>query len=285
VVIPALNEAGYLRATLTQLQATLPSDSEIVVVDDGSQDGSAEIAASFAGSGVELLRTDGLGAARARNYGARRARGELIVFSDAHVELRQGWHAPLAAALREERVGAVAPAIAALGQPERTGYGYSVSGPKLDTTWLGRRGARPYSVPLVSGCFVALRRATFEAIGGFDNSMIGWGWEDTELSMRLWLLGYDVRVAPEVTVAHLFRSKHPYAVSWTGVLHNLLRLALAHFNAARLTRAIEAIKSHADFAAALALVSDGNIWAQRAKLAASRVHDDDWFFHRFGLAC
>ena len=45
-----------------------------------------------------------------------------------------------------------------------------------------------------------MRRHVFEAVGGFDGGMTGWGWEDQEISLRLWLLGYELRLVPEVTV-------------------------------------------------------------------------------------
>ena len=77
VVVPALNESTHLRGTVTQLQATLPARSEILVVDDGSMDGCADFLTTAA-AGMTLLRPARLGAARARNWGLNMPGGRLL---------------------------------------------------------------------------------------------------------------------------------------------------------------------------------------------------------------
>jgi GT2 family glycosyltransferase len=284
VVVPTLNEMQYLAATLTQLHATLPRDSEVVVVDDGSTDGSDAITKEFVPRGVRLLRTYNLGAAGARNHGARRTTGDVIVFADAHVDVPSGWYEPLIDVLHQTGVGGVAPAVASMGRPDQKGFGYCLTGPTLDTAWLGQQATHAYPVPLLSSCFMALRRDVFEQVGGFDGSMVRWGMEDTELSLRLWLMGYTLMVVPQVEVAHLFRESHPYSVDWTTVLYNSLRMVFAHFSPRRIARVIGMLKQHSNFADALALCMDSDIWTKRAQLAARRVHHDDWYFERFGIA-
>jgi glycosyltransferase involved in cell wall biosynthesis len=235
IVIPALNEGAYLRRTVELLTATLPPESEIVVVDNGSIDGGADFL-DQAQEQCRLIRTPRLGAASARNWGAWHSTGDLIVFADAHVEVSHGWWLPLIEALRQPQVGAVAPVISALGNPDQRGYGYRWRGPDLDMSveWLGSQGAAPYPVPFLSSCFLAIRRDTFTSIGGFDSGLLRWGSEDSELSLRLWLLGYEQLIVPQVQVAHLFRTKQPYEVEWVDVLHNMLRMAFAHFSTDRL---------------------------------------------------
>jgi GT2 family glycosyltransferase len=285
VVIPVLNEAEHVRRTIERLFATLPADSEIIVVDDGSVDDSVDYVKSIDDAPVRLLHTYDLGVAGARNYGARHAAGEVIVFADAHVETPPGWCKPLLAALEDPHTALVAPAITALGDTQNVGFGLRLVGPDLGIAWLGCQHPDPYPVPLVSGCFLAMRRRTFADIGGFDAGMRRWGSEDIELSLRLWLLGYEVRIVPQVEVAHLFREHHPYAVEWSLVLHNMLRLAFVHFTGARIARVVEAFKQKAEFAAALALTLDDRTCDVRAALLSRRVHDDDWFFDRFEMVC
>lgn len=87
VIIPALNEASYLRPTVDAVRRTfaaLATDRavipEILVVDNGSVDATAEVASAL---GVTVLREPVRGVARARNTGARAASGALLVFLDA----------------------------------------------------------------------------------------------------------------------------------------------------------------------------------------------------------
>jgi GT2 family glycosyltransferase len=284
VVIASRNESTYLRSTVAQLQATLPAASEIIVVDDGSIDGSADFLA-HASDGIKLLRTEGLGAIGARNLGAAASRGKIIVFADAHVTPPPGWAEPIIDSLANPEVGAVAPAISVMGDPANKGFGLVWTGSNLQVDWLGQQGRSPYPVALLPGAFIALRREVFEATGGFDEGLVHWGSEDAELSLRLWLLGYELRLVPQVEVAHLFREKHPYQIKWAAVIHNLLRVAFVHFSEERIARVTDSLKHFRDFAPALALIAQSDVWLQRAKIGALRLHDDEWFFNSFGIAC
>ncbi len=92
-------------------------------------------------------------------------------------------------------------------------------------------------------------------------------------------------VVPDVTVLHYFRHRNPYTVAWQSVAHNLLRVALLHFNEARLARVVAALKTEAKFAQALAHAAISDVWQQRARFAACRVRDDDWYFRTFQDSC
>ena len=91
VVIITRNEGTELRATVTNFLETLPADQrELIVLDDGSTDRSAAFLAGM--PEVKLLHSDGIGVARARNFGASHATGDVILFSDAHIRAPRGWH-------------------------------------------------------------------------------------------------------------------------------------------------------------------------------------------------
>jgi GT2 family glycosyltransferase len=292
VVIPSLNEGDLLRRTVDALRASLPPDGEIIVVDDGSTDGSADFL-SAPPERVTLVRPPRrLGSAGARNFGAAHAAGRLLVFSDAHVAPQRDWTRTLLAPLENPDVGAVMPAMRSLRDPEdygaeipvsaqTRGFGMRWSDAGLGVAWLGCKQPQPYPVPLLSAAFLAIRRNLFAAIGGFDPGIALWGSEDAELSLRLWTLGFECLVVPGVEVAHKFRSAHPYPVGWEAVIHNRLRLANIHFSPGRVERVTERLSGNDAFLAAWAKLAGGDADARGEALRSIRRYDDGWFFERF----
>lgn len=82
VVIPCYNAAAFLRETLESVFRQTYAPKEIIVIDDGSTDGSAGVAAAF-GEQVTVRRQENFGESVARNHGIAAARGEWIAFLDA----------------------------------------------------------------------------------------------------------------------------------------------------------------------------------------------------------
>lgn len=284
VVIITRNEGQELNATVTNFQETLPAGNrELIVVDDGSTDGSAAFLEEM--PEVRLLHSDGLGVARARNFGASHATGDIILFSDAHIRAPQGWDEHIVNALRGETVGAVAPGIYSITEPERRGFGLDLAGPDLRTHWRVRRGPGPYPSAVLPGCFLAMRRETFARTGGFDPGMRQLGGNDNEISCRFWLLGYELLVVPEVEVGHLFRKTTPYEARWAALVHNRLRMAFVHFDAGRVERVLRALRAYDAFPCAMAMMLDTDVFDRRAQVAASRRFDDSWYFQKFALEC
>lgn len=80
VIIPAFNEEATIGRCLRSLQQQTLKDQEIIVIDDGSTDKTRKIVRQFP---VKLLKQSHLGPGRARNLGARAARGEILIFVDA----------------------------------------------------------------------------------------------------------------------------------------------------------------------------------------------------------
>ena len=83
VLIPCFNAERWIGQTLPCVLAQTHSQLEIIVVDDGSTDGSVNIVRSFASHGVRLVQQANLGAASARNHALALATGEYIQFLDA----------------------------------------------------------------------------------------------------------------------------------------------------------------------------------------------------------
>jgi glycosyltransferase involved in cell wall biosynthesis len=87
VVIPVRNGVAFLPEAVASARDQDLAPLEIIVVDDGSQDGSAEIAGL---AGAVVLRQQNRGAGAARNEGARRARGSMVAFLDADDRMLPG---------------------------------------------------------------------------------------------------------------------------------------------------------------------------------------------------
>ncbi len=282
VVVISHNEGDRLTRTVEGLLATLPSDARVVVVDDHSTDGSV---ASLPHDERLTIRRPAvrLGVAGARNYGVLELGCDVLVFSDAHVDVSSDWWDPLVSALADPAVGAVAPSVVAMGEPSWKGWGMTWSDAALNVEWLPYPGDAPVGVPMLCGCFLAMRREVFERCGGFDDGLFRWGAEDLELSLRLWTLGYQCLVVPEVEVAHLFRERFPYEISPQSVLANLVRVAIVHLTGPRLAAVVSCLRLQEHFPAAVADVLDGDASQRAIQVRSQRVHDDAWYIDRFAI--
>jgi hypothetical protein len=126
-----------------------------------------------------------------------------------------------------------------------------------------------------------MRRGVFAGVGGFDTGLVGWGGEDAELCLRLWLLGYRCLVVPRAVIVHVFKDVLTHELPSDAVLHNLLRIAATHFGRERLARTIANRAGEPQFPEAVARLLDGDAFERRACLRATRAYDDDWYFARF----
>lgn len=104
VVIPALNEAGYLPRTLMSLSEQTYRDFEIIVADNGSTDATAQIAESY---GARVISQPKPGVCAARDAGTKAARGQIIVSTDADTTFDSDWLAKIADELQDPAVALV----------------------------------------------------------------------------------------------------------------------------------------------------------------------------------
>lgn len=163
ILIPAYNEAECIAATIeNKLQQQYPrNELQIIVVSDGSDDGTDEIVRRYAAQGVELLRCEPRrGKAAALNAAMRAARGEIIVFSDANAHFASDAVARLVENFADPRVGYVTGELSVLYRAaNQTGAGAS-SYIRYEN-WLRLAESRAGSVIGVNGGVDAMRRALY----------------------------------------------------------------------------------------------------------------------------
>jgi len=285
VVIPTLNEGDLLRMTVDSvLGETRYPDYEIVIVDDGSTDGSCDPYRQT-DRPIRVVDGGGLGVAKARNLGADRVDGEYVVFLDAHCTVSPDWLSRMAKALRDRQVGLIGPTFTQLHEPEPRGCGVAWIDDGMDTTWYEpMEGNQPYDIPLTIGACQAFRTEAFHSMGRYEEGFASWGSEDLEICLRAWLLGYRVLGDPVATVAHYFRDERNYEVDDHDVNYNALRMLFLHFSAPRIRRILRAVGGVVGLDRALDAVYESDVFKVRAELEAVRRRTDDWYCREFAPA-
>ena len=153
VIVPVRNRHALLRRLLDALAVQTYTDFEVLVVDDGSSDGTLQEATAERNPSLAIrcLRNDGAGASAGRNTGAAAARAEVLAFTDSDCVPAAGWLAAGMVAIEDgaDLVNGVTRPRRPVGLLERT-------------VRSGKEGLYPT-------CNVFYRRAAFEKAGGFDS--------------------------------------------------------------------------------------------------------------------
>ncbi|MGE3473155.1 MAG: glycosyltransferase [Vicinamibacterales bacterium] len=199
-LIPARNAGPLLSLVVSSIaaqQALSLRPFEVVVVDDGSDDGAVEaLRVRRPALPLQLIRTDGVGAAAALNCGLGVVRYPLVAQVDQDVRLEPGWLGPLLHAMDDPGVAA------AQGQyvtdPNGTIW-QRVMGRDLEDRY-ARLGAETGHVCTGN---VVYRREALVAIGGFDERL-GYGY-DNDVSYRLRAAGFTLRYCATALSTHAWR--------------------------------------------------------------------------------
>lgn len=186
VVVPVYNAERFLHATLDSIFRQEYEPFEVICVDDGSTDGSAEIARSY--PEVRYFHQDNSGASAARNRGVAEARGELIANADADDELPpHKLRVQVDYLLRHREIACV------LGRQE---WIDPPPGLARDPVWGDLDG-----IPLNSMVF---RKHVLEDVGWFDEDKGG----DLDFLVRLREHGFEYAVIPDIVVYRRYHGEN-----------------------------------------------------------------------------
>lgn len=185
VIIPTLNNRATLHKTLLALfaQSLPPQRYEIVVLDDGSSDGTEGMIRTLASPvPVQYHWQENRGRAAARNAGSRLARGRILLYLDSDIfatpNLLERHYR-----FYERQPGAIGVQGRTMVHPDSKVTPFMKTKELFpDLTHRNPTNLSPYSFITRN---VSIRAEDLWAVGGFDESFPGYGWEDIELGLRL----------------------------------------------------------------------------------------------------
>lgn len=235
VIIVFHNEAwSVLLRTVHSVINRSPKEilKEVLLVDDFSDKDNLKSSLDtyierFDGK-VRLIRnTQREGLIRTRSRGAKEAKGEVIVFLDAHCEVNKNWLPPLLAPIYRDNKILTVPIIDGIDHKTfeyRPVYGddrhfrgifewgmlykeNEVPQRELSTR---QHNSEPYKSPTHAGGLFAINRQYFLDLGAYDPGLLVWGGENFELSFKIWQCGGSIEWVPCSRVGHVYRSFMPY---------------------------------------------------------------------------
>lgn len=192
------NGTATLEACLQALTDSCYQPSEVIVVDDGSSDGSAAIARRY---GATVLSSGGrYGPARARNIGAQMASGEVLIFIDADVAVHADTLGRIAGRFEND---ADLDALIGSYDDRPADAGFVSKFKNLMHAFVHRQGNHRAST-FWCGCG-AVRRTVYLDHGGLDETYLRPSIEDIELGYRMAAAGRKLELDPLVQCQHLKR--------------------------------------------------------------------------------
>jgi len=192
VVVAVRNARATIEECVESLLALDPAPIELLVVDNGSTDGTLEALGAF-GERITLLHEARRGAGAARNAGIAAARGQVVAFTDADCVVEPEWLGNLVGPLADPQVGVVGGTILA-ADPTNPIERYE------EGIHDHRQAIEVFKPPYAITMNWASRRAVLEELGGFDEGFLRG--QDVDLSYRILQSGRTLAFAPDAVVRH-----------------------------------------------------------------------------------
>ena len=210
IIMPVFNEVELTIQCLTRLaEVTRGTEYEVILVDNGSTDGTQALCDGLSGDVQVLRNEENLGFAVACNQGAKAARGQYLVFLNNDTIPLEGWLTALAQEVQASAEVAVVGSklLYENGTVQHGGVAFSwlygtayhiYLGVQADAPMVNRRR----ELQAVTAACMLVRREAFEEVGGFDEGFRN-GFEDMDLCLRIRDRGGRVIYQPRSTLYHL----------------------------------------------------------------------------------
>jgi GT2 family glycosyltransferase len=217
VVILSHNKIDYTRTCIHSLLGTDYPDWELIIIDNGSTDGTVEWLNTFRKEAkndnihVKLILNSGnIGCSTARNQGIEAAAGELIAFCDNDIALRnRNWLRVMSEDLQAPDIGMVGPKIIFPFEPFNIQCAGAAVTPSGRVQFIGRGENRDNPLfndrkevqCLISACCM-VKKSVLEKVGGFDEIFNPVEYEDIDLCYRIRSHGFKILYNPAVEMYH-----------------------------------------------------------------------------------
>jgi GT2 family glycosyltransferase len=210
VIVPCFNQLEHTRRCIAALSRHTRPPWELVVVDNGSADGTAEYLRGVRDTApfrVEVIANpENRGFPAACNQGLAAARGEYLVLLNNDAVVTDAWLDQLAALARSgPRIGMTGPMSNYASPPQlvpEVSYADLAEMDRFAAAWRAGRRGRWLLTPKLSGFCVLIKRAALEAVGGLDERFGPGLFDDDDLALRMRRAGYELAVALDLFVHH-----------------------------------------------------------------------------------
>ena len=204
IIVPVRNEEKTIEKCLQSLKSLDYPNYEIIVVNDGSTDGTEKILKKF--DTIVVLNTEGVGPSMARNLAIENAKGEYLAFTDGDCLIDKDWLNQLLAYFKDTNIMGVGGNQ--LCPEDETPFGKDVHDflnlIAFSTDYL-KSGKEVMNIRHNPTCNMMYRRAAFQQMGGIQKDL--WPCEDLEFDCRLTRSGYTLIYNPRAVVYH-YRPKN-----------------------------------------------------------------------------
>lgn len=210
IIILTYNQLDYSKKCLQSICENTRAPYEIIIVDNGSTDGTREYLKNFANSrkNVTLILNDkNLGFATGNNQGIEKARGSYLLLMNNDVVVTEGWLEKMISHLEQSpHIGMVGPMSNAVSGPQlvqKVPYGSSLkSMQRFARDFASTHSGKSSEFMRLVGFCLLIRKEVIDVIGGLDKSYKTGNYEDDDLCLRSYIAGYQNMIAQDVFIHH-----------------------------------------------------------------------------------